>query len=120
MLYLRVCSPTAFSDGSCHRFNTRNAASAPGDAKIMKAGITSKQSNSVQASRSNSSKSTAKPSTNPDLPIYSYRDFSSIVTTVYTRHEEETNDLVQALRGLTLFNRIGDIHPNQFGQASWI
>jgi hypothetical protein len=35
----------------------------------------------------------------PSLPLYSYQDFSPIATTVYTRHEEEANDLIGALNG---------------------
>lgn len=33
------------------------------------------------------------------LPVYSYKDFTPQPTIVYTQHEEETNDLVDALKG---------------------
>jgi len=33
------------------------------------------------------------------LPVYSYKDYFPKPTTVYTQHEEEADELVQALRG---------------------
>ena len=38
------------------------------------------------------------PSPEP-FPVYSYKDFTPQPTIVYTRHEGETNDLVDALQG---------------------
>jgi len=32
------------------------------------------------------------------LPIYTYRDYKPKPSIVYTRHEEETNDLIDGLR----------------------
>ncbi|KAI0922992.1 hypothetical protein AcW1_002508 [Taiwanofungus camphoratus] len=33
------------------------------------------------------------------LPLYSYKDYPPVPTVIYTRHEEEANELVQTLRG---------------------
>lgn len=50
----------------------------------------------IPQSRSNASKT----KTNTVLlPVYSYKDYSPTPTTVYTQHEEEANEMVQALRG---------------------
>jgi hypothetical protein len=33
------------------------------------------------------------------LPVFSYKDYTPAPTVVYTRHEEEANDLVECLAG---------------------
>lgn len=33
------------------------------------------------------------------LPVYSYKDYSPVPSTVYTQNEDEANDLVEALNG---------------------
>ena len=52
-------------------------------------------------SKATSSKPTSDASM---LPVYSYKDYSLKATTVYTRHEDEANELVEMLRGyVTVF-----------------
>lgn len=52
----------------------------------------------VTGTRKKAPKKVAAKNAEP-LPLYSYTDFSPCPSVVYTRHEEEANDLVQALKG---------------------
>ena len=55
----------------------------------------SKRSISTTAPQSNSNVPTA----DSNFPVYSYEDFSPAPISVYTRHEDEANELVETLKG---------------------
>jgi hypothetical protein len=56
---------------------------------------TVKRSISTVAPQSNSDAPTAE----SNFPVYSYEDFSPAPISVYTRHEDEANELVETLKG---------------------
>ena len=39
-----------------------------------------------------------KPASASSFPFYSYKEYAPMPTVVYTRHEEETNELVSSLK----------------------
>ncbi|PIL29338.1 hypothetical protein GSI_09389 [Ganoderma sinense ZZ0214-1] len=45
------------------------------------------------------SKSKAQPPSKSNFPLYSYKQYRPTPAVVYTRHEEEANDLVQSMKG---------------------
>lgn len=52
----------------------------------------------TKASSSSAAASALKEPEEP-LPIYSYKDYTPAPAVVYTRHEEEANDIVAGLKG---------------------
>ena len=78
-------------------------------------------SSSSKSSGAGSHSSSASASTGarvaPELPLYSYKDYTPSPAVVYIRHEDEANELVQSLSGYgyrTLPNACSDQHP-QYG-----
>jgi hypothetical protein len=57
------------------------------------------EDSTIKPHKSKSNKSKELEAQLDHLPAYSYKAYKPAPTTVYTRHEEETNDLVQSLRG---------------------
>lgn len=78
-------------------------------------------SSSSKSSGAGSHSSSASASTRtrvaPELPLYSYKDYTPSPAVVYIRHEDEANELVQSLSGYgyrTVANTCSDQHP-QYG-----
>jgi hypothetical protein len=74
---------------------------------------------SIPVEELSSKASSSKPDASR-LPIYSYKDYLPRPGTVYTRHEEEANDLVVTLRGCVCILMFHVLSVNYlYGQPTW-